>query len=383
MEGILNGIRVLDLTEGLAGAYCTMNLGDFGAEVIKVELPAGDRARSRGPMKQGVSAVFAGVNRNKKSVCLDYTTAEGRTALLKMAEQCDIFVENSAPGACAALGLGYGDVKAVNPGVIYASLTGYGTTGPLRDHPVDDLVVTAMSGLMDRTGRRGEPPMMPGVDVGCIYSGVTLLSGIAMALYHRLSSGEGAQIEVSMLDSVFYMLELFVMNYSVDGSIVPKNGNQDTEVAPLGTFAAKDGLAAIAVSSEGQWKKFCALTGADRLADDPRFADNAARIRNLEALTEELGQITGRLGKQELAALLCENKLAGGALQSVAELTENPQALATEMIVRTAHPQAGELFMVGSPMKLGLTPVDIFAAPAPALGQHTEEVLQELGVLPA
>lgn len=383
MEGILSGIRVLDLTEGLAGAYCTMNLGDFGAEVIKVELPAGDCARKRGPMKNGVSTVFAGVNRNKKSVCLDYTTAEGKAKLLKMAEQCDIFVENSAPGTCSALGLGYQDIKAVNPSVIYASLTGYGTTGPLRDHPVDDLVVTAMSGLMDRTGRRGEPPMMPGVDVGCIYSGVALLSGITMALYHKLCTGEGTRIEVSMLDSVFYMLELFVMNYSIDGAIVPKNGNQDTEVAPLGTFAARDGYAAIAISSEGQWKKFCGLVGADYLADDPRFIDNAARIQNLDALVDEIGKITGQWEKDELAALLCENKLAGGALKSISELVDDPQAQATEMIVQAEHPQAGELYMVGNPMKLGMTPVNVLAAPAPALGQNTEEVFREMGIIPA
>lgn len=381
MEGILNGIRVLDLTEGLAGAYCTMNLGDYGAEVIKAELPAGDCARNRGPMKNGVSAVFAGVNRNKKSVCVDYTTADGKAQLLKMAEKCDILVESFAPGRMRALGLDYETVKAVNPGIIYASLTGYGQTGPLRDHPVDDLVVTAMSGMMDRTGRRGEPPMMPGVDVGCIYSGVALLSGIAMALYSRLHTGEGTKMEVSMLDSVFYMLELFVMNYSIDGAIVPKNGNQDTEVAPLGTFAAKDGYAAVAVSSEGQWKKFCGLVGAEHLADDPRFADNAARIKNLDALVQEIGAITGQWKKDELVTLLCENKLAGGALKTISELVDDPQARATEMIVRTAHPQAGELYMVGNPMKLGETPVDITAAPAPMLGQHTEEVLKELGLL--
>ena len=154
--------------------------------------------------------------------------------------------------------LDYETAKGLNPGVIYASITGFGEQGPLKDHQADDLIITAMSGMMDRTGRRSEPPMMPGVDFGGSYSGVALLSGIVMALFNKLTTGEGAKIEVSVLDCIFYMLELFVMNYSIDGKIVPKNGNQDTEVAPLGTFAAQDGYAAIAISSEGQWKKFCA-----------------------------------------------------------------------------------------------------------------------------
>ncbi|MCI2056808.1 MAG: CoA transferase [Oscillibacter sp.] len=380
MNAILNGIRVLDLTEGLAGAYCTMNLGDYGAEVIKIESPAGDCSRARGPMKNGFSAFFAGVNRNKKSVCIDYTTSEGRATVLKMAAKCDILVENFAPGRLAELGLDYAAVKAVNPGIIYASITGYGQTGPLKDHPVDDLVITAMSGMMDRTGRRGEDPMMPGVDFGCTYSGVAALSGIAMALYNKAVTGEGTRLEVSMLDCIFYMLELFVMDYSINGTVTPKNGNQDTEVAPLGTFSAKDGHVAIAISSEGQWKKFCGLVGAEQLADDPRFADNAARIAHLDELIVEMGKITGQWKKDELVTLLGENKLAGGALKSVAELIDDPQARATDMIVETTHPVMGDLYLVGSPMKLSKTPVNVTALPAPSLGQHTEEVLKELGL---
>ncbi len=380
MEGILNEIRVLDLTEGLAGAYCTMNLGDFGAEVIKVETPEGDCARARGPMKNGFSAVFAGVNRNKKSICVDYRTDEGRKQLLELAAKCDIVVENFAPGQMDKWGLGYKDVKAVNPGVIYASLTGYGQTGPLKDHPVDDMVVTAMSGMMDRTGRRGEAPMMPGVDFGCSYSGVVLLDGIAMALLNKLQTGEGTYLEVSMLDCLFYMLELFVMDYSINGAVTPKNGNQDTEVAPLGTFDAQDGYIAIAISSEGQWKKFCGLVGAEELAEDPRFVDNEARIKNLDALIPEIGKITGKWKKDELVALMGENKLAAGALKSVAELVDDAQIRATEMIVESNHPVMGDIRLVGSPMKFSLTPTQVNGMPAPTLGQHTAEVLKELGL---
>lgn len=374
MKQVLNDIRVLDLTQGLAGTFCAMNLGDCGAEVIKVELPGGDPDRSRGPMKNGVSAFFAGANRNKKSLCLDYTRDEGRVRLLQLAAQCDVVV-TSGSGV-----LDYRTAREANPGVIYASVTGFGENGPLKDRLADDLVVTAMSGMIDRTGRRGEAPMMPGVDFGCTYGGVALLSGIVMALYHKLCTGEGTRLEVSLLDCVFYMLELFVMNYSLDGKIAPKNGNQDSEVAPLGTFAAQDGYAAIAISSEGQWKKFCALMGADHLAEDSRFADNASRLKNLEALIPEIGKITGQWKKDELAAQMGANKLAAGPLKSVAEVIHDPQVRATEMIVDGTDPVFGELYRVGNPIKMSKTPMEVTAAPAPALGQHTRELLTRLGL---
>ena len=374
MEKVLSDIKVLDLTCGLPGAICTMNLGDCGAEVIKVELPAGDPARTRGPLKNGASALFAGLNRNKKGLCLDYNTPQGAELLHKLAATCDVVVTNGADV------LDYETAKGLNPGVIYASITGFGEQGPLKDHQADDLIITAMSGMMDRTGRRSEPPMMPGVDFGGSYSSVALLSGIVMALFNKLTTGEGAKIEVSVLDCIFYMLELFVMNYSIDGKIVPKNGNQDTEVAPLGTFAAQDGYAAIAISSEGQWKKFCALVGAKQLGDDPRFADNATRLAHLDELIEEMGKITGAWKKDELVAAMGGNKLAGGALKSVSEIIDDPQIRAAEMIVDGQDPVLGSLYRVGTPMKLGGTPLDVTAMPAPGLGEHTDEILSALGL---
>ena len=374
MEQVLSGIRVLDLTAGLPGAFCTMNLGDCGAEVIKVERPEGDPVRRRGPMKNGASALFAGLNRNKKSLCLDDTVPEGRELLLGLAADCDVVVTNGSAV------LDYETVRQVNPGAVYASITGFGESGPLKEHLADDLIITAMSGMMDRTGRRGEPPMMPGVDFGGTYSGVVLLSGIVMALFNRLNTGEGARVEVSVLDCIFYMLELFVMNYAIDGSITPKNGNQDTEVAPLGTFAAQDGYVAIAISSEGQWKKFCALVGAEQLADDPRFADNASRLANLEELISEIGKITGAWKKDELVAAMGAAKLAGGALKSVGEIIDDAQIRAAGMILDGRDPALGSMYRVGTPMKLGATPLEVNAMPAPALGQHTTEILKRQGL---
>lgn len=374
MEKVLGSIKVLDLTEGLPGAFCSMNLGDCGAQVIKVEPPEGDPGRRRGPLKDGASAFFAGFYRNKKSVCLDAARPEGRELLLKLASECDVILTNG-PDL-----LDYETVKRINPTGIYASITGFGAGGPLAEYLVDNLILTAMSGMMDRTGSRGAPPMMPGVDFGGAYSGVALLSGVVMALFNRLNTGEGAMVELSVLDCIFYMLELFVINYSIDGAIVPKNGNQDTEVAPLGTFTAQDGYAAIAISSEGQWKKFCALVGAERLAEDPRFASNEDRLRNLDVLIPEIGAITGTWKKDELAAAMGAEKLAGGALKTVAEMVDDRQVRAAEMIVEDRDPVLGQLYRVGTPMKFGATPLDVTAAPAPMLGQHTREILGELGL---
>ena len=379
MEQILNGVRVLDLTQGLAGGYCAMHLGDYGAEVIKIEPPTGDPLRRRAPLKNGESPLFAMVNRNKKSVCLDITTPEGSAAALRMAKDCDILLEGFAPGRMDGWGLGDQAVRAVSPGIIYASITGFGQTGPLRDHPADDLVAAAMSGLMDRIGPRGGAPMQPGVNFGGTYAGVALLSGIAMALYRRLVSGQGCRVEVSVLDCIFYLLELFVISYSIDGAVTPKNGNHDSEVAPLGTFATRDGHAAIAISSEAQWEKFCDLTGLAHLSGDPRFARNENRIQNLDALITEIEAATLLCGKDGLARLLSENKLASGPLKTVEELLRDPQALATEMIVSTRHPTLGDFYQIGSPMKLSETPVQVLRAPAPPLGEHTDEVLSALG----
>lgn len=421
----LKGVRILDLTT--INPFTDTEFSDYGAEVIKVERPgSGDTIRDYAPFIDGISAYHCYTDRGKKSITLNLKADAGKEILKRLVKDADILVENFKNGTMEKMGLGfeelsqinpalvygklssygsagsqkdyiaydiavqaqsgimdatgYKTVKELNPAAIYASITGFGESGPLKDHLADDLILTAMSGMMDRTGRRGEPPMMPGVDFGGTYSGVALLSGIAMALFHRLNTGEGVKLEVSVLDCIFYMLELFVMNYSIDGKIAHKNGNQDTEVAPLGTFAAQDGYAAIAISSEGQWKKFCALVGAEQLAEDPRFADNAARLAHLDELIPEIGKITGAWKKDELVAAMGGNKLAGGALKSVSEIIDDAQIRAAEMIVDGEDPTMGALYRVGTPMKLGATPMDVTARPAPTLGQHTEEILQSLGM---
>lgn len=225
--------------------------------------------------------------------------------------------------------------------------------------------------------------MRPGVELGGSWAGLNLLSGIAMALFQREGTGEGSRVEVAVLDSLFYLLELFVIEQSVRGSVTPKNGNQDTEVAPLGAFRTADGYAAVAVSSEGQWKKFCGLMGLSHLAEDERFADNERRIKNLDALIPEIETATSTRKKAELERLLCENKLAAGAVKSMAELFEDPQARASEMILDAVHPVLGKHHMVGSPIKMSATPARPLERPAPLPGEHAEEIFEEYGIDPA
>lgn len=222
--------------------------------------------------------------------------------------------------------------------------------------------------------------MRPGVELGGSWAGLNLLTGVSMALFHRQETGEGCALEVSVLDSLFYLLELYVIEHAIRGSITPKNGNQDTEVAPLGTFRARDGYVAVAVSSEGQWVKFCELMGLDSLAEDPRFADNERRVANLEQLIPELERATAVMDKREIETLLCENKLAAGAVTPLAELMEDPQARASEMILDAVHPALGPCHLVGSPIKMSAAPACLPGRPAPLPGEHTGEILAEYGL---
>lgn len=379
MDGLLKDLRVLDLTQGISGAYCTMNLGDYGAEVVKIEPVSGDSTRTLGNPVGDTSPLYVQFNRNKKSLAVNLETAEGQAVLAKLVDSADILVENLTEKQKKDWNLNYETLKVRNKNLIHASLSGYGANSPMSGLPEDNLVLTAFSGLMDRTGKRGTPPMKPGVDLAGMYTGITLMSGVAMALFQRLNSGEGSYFTVSTLDSMFYMLELYVMNHSIDGKIVEKNGNQDTEIAPLGVFEAADGFVAIATSSDSQWESFCDIAKAPQLKENPKFTENQGRMDNLEELIAAINGVTSQWKSQDLVDALCENKLSASVVKSIGQLTQDPQVQATEMLLEANHPQLGKHLMVGSPMKLGLTPTNPTANPAPSLGQHTQEVLLSLG----
>ncbi len=377
MNKPLQGIKVLDFTQALAGSFCAMYMADFGAEVIKVErCPSGDQAREWGPFHNGFSGYFALFNRNKKSIAVDMSAPEGKKIILDLAKECDVVLENFKIGTLDRLGLGYDDLRAVNPKIIYGSISGFGMEGPLKDYPCYDVIAAARSGLSDRTGERGGPPIKPGFSLGDNWSGLNLLFGISMALLRKEATGQGCRLDIAMLDAVFAMLEQPLLEYSEKGSITPKNGNHDNDVAPLGIFKAKDGYVAIACSSEKQWATCCTLLGIPQLIHDERFADNESRVRNLHALIPEIEKATVGKGKMEVEKLLSANRLACGAVKTIQELVENDEQIAArEMIVSVEHPVLGTIHMMGLPMKFSKTPGDVTMRPAPAVSQDASEVL--------
>lgn len=381
MKKPLEGIKVLDFTQALAGPFCAMYMGDFGADVIKIERsPYGDQSRGWGPYKNGFSAYFGLFNRNKKSLALNLATSEAKKIIMELVKESDIVLENFKVGTLDRLGIGYEEMKSINPKIIYASISGFGMNGPLKDFPSYDVTATARSGLLDRTGERGSAPIKPGFALGDNWSGLNLLSGVMMALLHRQKTGSGSRLDVAMLDAVFGMLEQPLLEYSEKGTITPKNGNHDNDVAPLGLFKAKDGYVAIACSSEKQWQKCCDLLEISHLKDDPRFIDNASRVKNLAELIPQIEKATATKGKIEVEKLLSANRLACGAVKSITELVEKDEQIkATEMVVEIDHPCMGKTHMMGIPMKFSKTPGDVNIRPAPTIGQDMEKILTNLG----
>lgn len=384
MKKPLEGIKVLDFTQALAGPFCAMYMADFGAEVIKIERsPDGDQSRGWGPFKNGFSAYYALFNRNKKSLALDLSMQEAKKIIMELVKDCDVVLENFKVGALDRLGIGYEEMKKVNPQIIYASISGFGMNGPLKDFPSYDVTATARSGLLDRTGERGGSPIKPGFALGDNWSGLNLLSGVMMALLRKQTTGEGCRLDVAMLDAVFGMLEQPLLEYTEKGTITPKNGNHDNDVAPLGIFKTKDGYVAIACSSEKQWQTCCELLELSHLKDDPRFMDNANRVKNLTVLISEIEKVTQTKGKIEIEKLLSANRLACGAVKTIKELvTQDEQIKATEMTVEIEHPFLGKVHAMGLPMKFSKTPGSVNMRPAPAVGQDAVEVLTEIGYKP-
>lgn len=380
MKKPLEGIKVLDFTQALAGVFCAMYMGDFGADVIKVERGhVGDQSREWGPFKNGFSMYYASFNRNKRSISLDMRSVEGKKIIMDLVKEADVVLENFKVGTLERLGLGYEEMKKVNPGLIYGSISGFGLEGPLSSYACYDVISGARGGLLDRSGERGGAPIKPGFSLGDNWAGVNLLYGISMALLNKQTTGKGCRLDVAMLDGVFYMMELPVLEYSYKGVVTPKNGNNDTEVAPCGTFKTKDGYVAIACSSDKQWETCCDLLGLAHLKTDVRFDSNEKRVANLGELIPEMEKVTVTMGKIEIEKLLSPNKIASGAVKTIRELMDDEQVKAREMIIETEHPVIGKMHMAGIPMKFSKTPGNPTMRPAPSVGEHTMEILAELG----
>jgi crotonobetainyl-CoA:carnitine CoA-transferase CaiB-like acyl-CoA transferase len=377
----LSGIKVVDLTRILAGPFCTQLLADLGAEVIKIEPPGrGDPVRGQGAIRDGLSWYFAQFNRNKKSLTLNLYADEGRAVLADLIRRADVLVENYRPGVLAGMGFDPARLLELNPVLIVGSVNGYGSTGPYVHRPAFDFIAQAMSGFMSVSGTAGEP-MRAGPPIADLVAGLYAAFGIAAALVARGGSGQGQRVEASLTGGLISMLAYFSAHYFATGELPERTGNDHPVVYPYGLFRAADGDVAIAPSTPVHVARLLETLGLLHLLEDPAFADNAARMRNRERLR---GLINARIGEATVDAWIERLNAAGvpcGRVMNLAEVFSDPQVLAQEMLLEAEHPGRGPVRMTGFPVKLGATPAQL-RRPAPALGEHTDQVLRELGYLP-
>jgi crotonobetainyl-CoA:carnitine CoA-transferase CaiB-like acyl-CoA transferase len=375
----LDGVRVLDLTRVLSGPYCTMQLGDLGAEVIKVERPGdGDDTRAFAPPFQGdQAAYFLSVNRNKKSMTLDMKSERGKEVLWRLIEVADVLVENFRPGAMDRLGLGYGPVNARRPSMIYCSISGFGDTGIYKDRPGYDVIVQGEAGVMDITGPRDGAPHKVGVAVADLVSGLNASQGILAALLTRTASGRGQHVQISMYEAVAALLTFNASIYFATGNSPRRRGNEHPTIVPYETFEAADGWINLGVANDDLWQRFCTAAGEEELQADPRFAKASDRVRNRDVLVPMLRDVIKQRGRDEWLRRLDQAGVPSGAIRTVGEVCEGEALKARAMVAEMRHASAGVVKSIKNPMHLSATPLDAYAPP-PALGQHTREILTGL-----
>lgn len=387
--GALTGLRILDLSRILAGPTCTQLLGDLGAEVIKIENPGtgGDDTRSWGPPfisdtdgnPTDLSAYFMCANRNKLSVSIDIASAEGQKTIRKLAAQCDILVENFKPGGLAKYGLDAETLLAANPALIYASISGYGQTGPNASKPGYDLMAQGYGGIMSLTGDTDGEPMKVGVGVADVMCGMYASVGILAALRHRDQTGEGQHVEVALVDSQIAWLINEGVNFLTTGENPKRRGNGHPNIVPYQVFAASDGHVIVAVGNDGQFKRFCGFLSADHLTTDPRYATNPARLENRDTLIPALVPLLAAKPMAEIIAGLESVTVPVGPVQTLDQVFGSDQVQARDMIVEIPREDVtnGSVKVIGNPLKLSKTPVTYRHAP-PRFGQDTADVLARL-----
>ncbi len=374
----LQGIRVLDLSRVLAGPYCTMVLGDLGADVIKVEPPEGDETRGWGPpFAGGESAYYLCVNRNKRGMVVDLKTDEGKKVLRELALQSDVFVENFRPDILKKFGLDYETLHELNPKLIYCSITGFGQTGSMKDKPGYDFMIQALGGLMSITGKPDGEPMKTGVAVVDLFAGQNAIIAILAALQARTLTGRGQHLDISLFDSQLGWLANVASNYLISGKLPKRHGNAHPNIVPYQSFQASDGWFAIAVGNDKQFEALCKVIGRSEWGSDSRFAKNSGRVENRDELIPLLKSIFLTRSVSEWLALLDQAQIPCGPINNFEQVFSMPTLNEREMLVRMDHPTIGELPLVGSPLKMSDTPVE-YRLPPPLMGEHTEEVLREL-----
>ena len=382
--GPLEGITVLDASQVLVGPFCTMQLADLGADVIKVERPdVGDQTRGWHPPQFGegddaVSAYYSSVNRNKRSITLNLKSEEGRALVRELAAEADVFVQNFRVGTLEEWGLGYEDLSEANPDLVYCSLSGYGEWGPYADRPAYDLIMQAEGGFMSITGEEGGAPVRVGVAIADIGAGMYATQAILAALFHRERGGSGQKIDVSLFDGQVAWLSYMASYYFATGDPPGRMGSKHPTITPYQAFPTQDGYVVVAAASEKLWRNLChALDRADLLADE-RFETNADRVEHREALEATLEATFADRTTDDVVETLEEGGVPARAVHDVADVFDHPQVEARGMHREVSHPDVGSIEMAGSPMHLSGTPTTIRSRP-PKLGEHTDEVLAELG----
>ncbi|QKY71528.1 CaiB/BaiF CoA-transferase family protein [Lentibacillus sp. CBA3610] len=379
MSGALENIKILDLSRVLAGPYCTMILGDLGAEIIKVEAPGGsDETRKWGPpFQNGVSAYYLCANRNKKSMTLDLKSPEGNEAIKELARESDVVINNFKSGTMERLGLDYETLSEINPEIVYCSITGFGETGPYKDMPGYDFIIQAMSGLMSITGDSESGPQKVGVAITDILTGLYACIGIQGALLERTQSGKGQKLDLSLYDSAVSALVNIGSNYLMAGKKPSALGNQHANIVPYQTFQTMDGEMVIAVGNDNQFKRLCEILEIPDYASDERFQTNPDRVANRGVLIPLLQEAFSTQPTAYWQEKCQENNIPCGPIQSIDDVARDPQLNARDMFIDANHPTAGDIRMIGSPLKLSRTPVNVKHHP-PDAGEHTNAILEQI-----
>ncbi|HEU4371682.1 MAG TPA: CoA transferase [Methylomirabilota bacterium] len=377
----LSGVRVLDLSRVLAGPFCSMILGDMGAEVIKVEEPGkGDDTRSWPPFLGGEATYFLAVNRNKQSLTLNLKAPEGRAILQRLVRKSDVLLENFRGGTMERLGLGYKTLGRLNPKLVYCAISGFGESGPEASRAGYDLVVQAESGIMDITGFEDGPPVKVGTSIADLVAGMSAAHGITLALLARHRTRRGQKVEISMQDAMAALLTYQAGIYFGTGQKPGRRGNKHPSIVPYEVFRAADAYLTLGVANNSLWERCCAALDRPELAKDPRFAKEAGRVQNRETLVPLLNELLGTRPADEWLKRFEAVGVPAGRIRTVAEVCESEHLRARGMIVTLPHPKAGPIRVLGVPVRLHATPGKA-ATPPPLLGQHTERVLgRVLGV---
>ncbi len=376
---ILKGVTVVDFTQAYSGPFCTMQLADFGARVIKIERGGvGDQSREWSPIENGHSGYYAAINRNKEDLAIDIAKPEGRDLVLKLIEKADIVVENFKVGTLDKMGLGYEEVKKVNPEIIYASISGFGQNGPLKDLAAYDNIVQSMAGVMEMTGFPESVPTRVGPAIGDNFTGLNMSLAILMAYYHKLNTGKGQKIDLAMMDTIFNIMESPILFYTLLGEKVTRSGNNDAgTLVPYDVYQCKDGYFSAGLASDAAWPKFCNTIEMPELIEDEKFKDNEIRCKNYDIITPIIAKFFEDKTKEELQKIFSEAGIPCAPVLTVPEIMEHPQIEARGMLKDMVDPGVGPYKAIANPIMMSKTPAELKVG-APLLGQDTLKIVKEL-----